>query len=389
MIKKLSILCASLVIAQATTLQLPKVLDPKQQVDSTQETLASTPFKRTGPTIQIAILLDSSNSMDGLIAQTKTQIWDIINALALANKNNKDVTLQVALYEYGKSSIASSKGYIQKLSPLTNDLDFLSERLFNLRTNGGSEFAGWVIDDARKELQWSKHPDDLKLIIIAGNESFAQGNKPYQETIAMAKKEKIIVNTIYCGDKNRGINEHWQDGATLGGGVYMNIDSNKRVQAIKTPFDAKIVKLGASLNRTYVGYGNNGVKYAKRQMVQDSNAKAISPSSSVARHITKASKNYKASSWDIVSAFEENEAVVENVAALPAEYKGKSTAVIKKEIQAKIVQRKGIQKEIAALQVKRLEYIKNNKPAEQKDFGSVLIKNLKKIAVQNGYTFKK
>ena len=34
------------------------------------------------PVVQLAILLDTSNSMDGLIAQAKTQLWNIVNEFA-------------------------------------------------------------------------------------------------------------------------------------------------------------------------------------------------------------------------------------------------------------------------------------------------------------------
>ena len=39
--------------------------------------------------IQLAILLDTSNSMDGLINQAKSELWKIVNELALAKKNGK------------------------------------------------------------------------------------------------------------------------------------------------------------------------------------------------------------------------------------------------------------------------------------------------------------
>jgi len=39
--------------------------------------------------IQMAILLDTSNSMDGLIDQAKSQLWKIVNELALSKKNGK------------------------------------------------------------------------------------------------------------------------------------------------------------------------------------------------------------------------------------------------------------------------------------------------------------
>jgi len=49
----------------ASKLVTPDILNPDKTTHST--TNIHSTFKRTGPTIQIAILLDTSNSMDGLI----------------------------------------------------------------------------------------------------------------------------------------------------------------------------------------------------------------------------------------------------------------------------------------------------------------------------------
>jgi hypothetical protein len=45
--------------------------------------------------IQIAILLDSSNSMDGLIDQARTQLWQIVNSLTKVTKDGKVPQLEV------------------------------------------------------------------------------------------------------------------------------------------------------------------------------------------------------------------------------------------------------------------------------------------------------
>ena len=37
--------------------------------------------------VQIAILLDTSNSMDGLIEQAKSQLWKVVNTFIDAKKN--------------------------------------------------------------------------------------------------------------------------------------------------------------------------------------------------------------------------------------------------------------------------------------------------------------
>ena len=49
------------------------------------------PIKPTTPylgkaLVQVAILLDTSNSMDGLIEQAKTQLWRVVNELAITEK---------------------------------------------------------------------------------------------------------------------------------------------------------------------------------------------------------------------------------------------------------------------------------------------------------------
>ena len=49
--------------------------------------------------IQLALLLDTSNSMDGLIDQAKSQLWKIVNELATSKKSGKPIDFYVALYE--------------------------------------------------------------------------------------------------------------------------------------------------------------------------------------------------------------------------------------------------------------------------------------------------
>ncbi len=256
--KVIILLCVLFTIGlSASDLKLPPVLTPDTK---SSDSLPEGKFVRTGLTIQIAILLDSSNSMDGLIRQAKEQIWNIVNEVSRANKDNEEVTMQIALYEYGKNTLPVQTGYIQMLSPLTNDLDFLSEKLFSLRTRGGLEYAGEVIAKATQNLYWSSHKDDLKIIIIAGNEGFDQGHIDYRGAIREASKQGIIVNTIFCGAYQRGASLGWENGAQIGGGKYMNIDSDMRVIHIPTPYDDRIIILNTQLNQTYIGYGRYGKK---------------------------------------------------------------------------------------------------------------------------------
>ncbi|MCS3868729.1 hypothetical protein J3D55_001645 [Chryseobacterium ginsenosidimutans] len=206
--------------------------------------------------IQVALLLDTSNSMDGLIDQAKSRLWNIVNTLTTLKYNGKAPQVEIALYEYGNDGL-KDENYIRQVAPLTQDLDLISEKLFALRTNGGSEYCGAVIRDASMNLNWDGNDKSMKLIYIAGNESFDQGKIKYQEVISGAKKKNIYTNTIFCGDRNEGIQTFWQNGASLGDGKYFNIDSDRKVIYIETPYDVRISECNAKLNDTYIYYGNS------------------------------------------------------------------------------------------------------------------------------------
>src|SRR6185436_266716 len=94
------------------------------------------------PKIQAAILLDVSNSMDGLIEQAKAQLWNMVSVMGKAQCNKLTPKIEIALYEYGRTTNSKADGYVKKISGFTGDLDLLSKNLFALTTNGGDEFCG-------------------------------------------------------------------------------------------------------------------------------------------------------------------------------------------------------------------------------------------------------
>jgi hypothetical protein len=368
------------------TLKLPDILNPEIK-NNKKEKLLST-FVRKGPTIQIAILLDTSNSMDGLLSQAKKQIWKIINEISKANKNNKEVIIEVAIFEYGKSSIPREEGYIKMHTPLTSDLDKVSEKLFDLYTQGGEEYAGMVIKEATNRLQWSKNENDLKLILIAGNESFNQGNIDYKYAVNKAKKNKIIINTIFCGNYDKGINLKWKEAAKLGNGKYMNISQNEEILYIKTPYDEKINNLSKQLNKTYFGYSKKAKIAKKRMLVQDTMAEKLN--TLVERNIVKASSQYDTSQWDVLSKYEKNkDKTIKEIKKIKKIETKEEEEKLKKELEEKLKKQKELKKEINKLKLKREEYLNNNdKTSEKKDFGTVIIKNIKEILKSNNFNIK-
>jgi hypothetical protein len=355
----------------------------------------TTVVAQKGPTIQVAILLDTSGSMSGLIEQAKTQLWKVVNEFALAEQNGKRPDLQVALYEYGKSSIPASEGYIRMIVPLSTDLDKVSEQLFALRTNGGDEYCGKVIKAASESLSWSKGAKDYKVIFIAGNEPFTQGDVNYKDACKIAISKGIMVNTIFCGPMAQGISTHWKDGALLADGSYMNIDQNKQVVAIAAPQDKEIGQLGLELNKTYIPFGAQGEKNKKRQEEQEANTKSAGQGSFVQRQLSKASGYYRNASWDLVDACKDGKVDLKKLKKedLPADLQKLTEEELGNYVKEKQATRAKIQKQINDLNTARRTYIAKERKALAAKKGedtldAVMIKTVREQAEKKAYTFK-
>jgi hypothetical protein len=343
--------------------------------------------------IQVALLLDTSNSMDGLIDQAKSRLWNIVNTLTTLKYSGKIPDIEIALYEYGNDGLAQQSNYIRQVTPLTSDLDLISEKLFALRTNGGSEYCGAVIQDATKKLQWGKENQNMKLIYIAGNEAFNQGSINYKEAISDAIKNDIYVNTIFCGSSLEGINTFWKDGADYGKGKYFNIDSNLYVKYVSTPYDDEISKCNVKINTTYIGYGTKGSAKKMNQETQDKNAQGVSSANYAERAVSKSKAVYKNESWDLVDRVKQDPKAIAKIKKeeLPAELQNKTEAELEVIITKKTKERETIQKEIGELGKKRQQYIdaEAKKTKSQDDLGNTINTSIVTLAKAKGYTVEK
>ena len=345
--------------------------------------------KKKQQTIKVALLLDTSNSMDGLINQAKAQLWEIINELSFARYGIQKPNLEIALYEYGNDRIESSDGFVRQVLEFNSDLDEISEKLFSLTTNGGKEYCGQVISASLKELEWGENSNDLRLIFIAGNEPFTQGKLHYKEAISDAIEKDVIINTIFCGNYTQGISGMWQDGANLGGGDYMTINQNKKVVHIVTPYDHDIIILNRQLNDTYIYFGNKGMIQYKKQAKQDKNADKFSTSVSVGRAISKSNHFYKNSSWDLVDKSKDEEIDYSKIKRtnLPKKLQNMSDEALKKHVNTLGKERAVIKSKMTELDKKRRVYIASKQQESSKDneLESVILKAIKKQAINKNY----
>lgn len=311
------------------------------------------------PSIDVAILLDTSSSMDGLINQARSQLWNVVEQFSKAQKAGKTSLLRVAVFEYGNSNLPATEDYIRQVVALTDDLDKVSEGLFALTTDGGDEYCGSVIKAALKRLDWSTEPGAYKAIFIAGNETFDQGSVNYAKMCKKAIRQNVVVNTIHCGNRQSGIRGHWKDGADLAEGKFMNIDQDQRVVHIKAPQDDIIIRLNSELNKTYLWYGARQTRssYQSNQAMQDSNASKFGGLAQ--RATVKSGAAYRNVGRDLVDTYQNDKTSLAKIdrSELPDQLQNLSDQELVAEIERIAKRREEIKTELAELAQERETYL--------------------------------
>jgi hypothetical protein len=308
------------------------------------------------PAIDLAICLDTSGSMQGLIDAARGKLWAVVNDLALARPQPR---LRVALLTYGNDGHQAENGWVRLDVPFTADLDLVSQRLFALTTNGGTELVGRVIQRATDELAWSPESNALRLMIIAGNEAADQDQTVrFQDACARSRARGIMVDAIYCGGDGDEIAADWRSVARLADGQFAAIDHQNGTVAIASPFDARLGELSVALNATYIPYGAAGAAGRSNQREQDQNAGKLSSDAVAARAVCKSTGNYQCG-WDLVDGSRSGEIKLDAVKAedLPAELRKLSKAELQKHVDTQWTQRSQLQKQIAELGTQRQAFV--------------------------------
>jgi hypothetical protein len=341
--------------------------------------------------VQIALVLDTSGSMDGLINQARSHLWNMVDQMGrmtrVVNGKTRGVKVELALYEYGNDAIPSESGFIRQVQPFTGDLDKVSEKLHALFTNGGSEYAGQAITTAVTQLQWSSDPNAMKFVFVAGNEEFDQG--PITALTAMndAAAKDISVQLIFCGAKD----ETWERAAKLAHSDLMTIDQNQVATHIPAPQDDQILQLGQQLNNTYIAYGAEGGASMNRQQEADKSSAKLSKKVAIERAQLKSKASYDNRGWDLVDGTTARPKLLEETKDeyLPPEMRGKTLEEKKQIVAAKTKEREQLKAQIAKLEAERTAFIEAEKKkqnlGQEQSLETELMKTTKKIAAKKGY----
>lgn len=335
-----------------------------QTRNARQTTYQSTPTYQGPQKIQMALLLDTSGSMDELLEQAKSEFWFMVDELMYPYQGTQPPQLEIALYEYGNKRIGKSSDYVRQVVPLTGDLDWIASELWNLRPKGRKEYAGLAINNAVTELNWSRNPQDIKMIFIAGNESFHRGPVNPRRAIERACAEGIEVHTLFAGTYEDGYAFGWEEAGTYCG-TYAALDLSMQRTYYATRYDAQICELNVYYNQTFLPYGPYGQTYYDRCIVQDNYFRNYGKAWLVNRIVVKSGPFYRNPNWDLIDALDAGVIRLEDIPAnqLPRELRGMTAEQKYRTIQRYRTQRNKIRKDILDLNNNRRREIEVRLPS--------------------------
>ena len=342
----------------------------------------------TGATraVDVVICLDTSGSMERLLDSTRARIWDVVNELA---KLQPTPELRVGLLSYGTDRSTERDGWIIQHLDLTGELDSVYSELMSLTIGGSEEYVGRVIDEAIDGMSWSRNPDALRVIFVAGNESadFGVESNDFRLATRTARDRGIIVNALYAGKREQGVTELWPEVARGGEGNFSAIDPSRGTIQIATPQDARLLELNGLLNTTYMPYGARGQDGLANQVAQDGNASRLGVESCSSRIVAKGGALYTNASWDLVDAtqaegFNWNSLRPDE---LPAELQSMTHEQRVVAVETMRKQRESIQTEIQRESQKRENYIRSTLEADVTSLGIAMRQVIREQAIAKGF----
>lgn len=316
------------------------------------------------PRIDLVFALDTTGSMSGMIQAAKAKIWSIAASMANAQVAPH---IRVGLVAYRDRG----DRYITRTVDLTNDLDAMYAVLMQFQAGGGGdrpESVNQALHEAVTTMSWSDRNDAYKVVFLVGDApphmDYADDVK-YPETIRIANRRGIVINTIQCGN-SRLARRSWQQIASLSQGQYFRVGQSGSGVAVATPYDRKMANLARKLDQTRLTYGSAREREAvarKRSRV-DSAMSAVPAAVAARRAAFNASASGKANllaNKDLVADVHSGVVDLDAIGKdrLPAELRYLPAAQVRREIARRATQRQAIQREINALSRQRQAFIKD------------------------------
>jgi Mg-chelatase subunit ChlD len=248
-------------ITLAAVVYYPQLMAKNIAVDNqTDHTIA--PVDK--PIVDVVFVLDTTGSMEGLIATAKEKIWSIATTMASAQQA-PDIRIGLVAYR------DRGDAYVTRVVDLDSDLDSVYATLMDFQAQGGGdtpESVNKALYDAVHNMSWTQQDQAYRVIFLVGD---APPHMDYNEVqfpqiVASALEKGIVINTIQCGQIAAAI-EPWTQIAKLGSGQFFQVEQAGGAVAFTSPFDDEIAELSARLDDTRLYFGTEEEKEKMRGKV--------------------------------------------------------------------------------------------------------------------------
>jgi len=358
-------LCALMLLAAATAVVAHAASLPKGQ--GGEDPLP--PVAAAKPRIEAIFVLDTTGSMSALIEGAKQKIWTLASEMANA-KNQPEIRIGLVAYR------DRGDEYVTRRFDLSPDLDAMYAELSKLSAGGGGdgpESVNQALHEAIHDMAWSADEGVYRVVFLVGDApphmDYDQ-DVPYMETVAVAAKRGIVVNTIQCG-QNGAATAHWQRIAGLAQGEYASIAQDGAMVAMTTPVDEELAQLNADLATTTLTWGAAEDR-AELEAKVDRSVRAPAPAAaSRLSYMAKSGGKLNSGRSDLVDALERGEVELDAIpeAELPAQLQGLGYAEQEAVIEERTAQRKQIQARISELVGERDAFLEAERK-KRKDEGA-------------------
>lgn len=262
--------------------------------------LPSLPEK--GAPIDIVFVIDISGSTGGILSSVRGKFWEIQNEMA---RLEPTPNYRLGIVCMGRPSFKDENNYVQIISDLTNDIDAAAYPFYQIKdvTAPGNYFMGHALDVAVNDLDWSKDPNAIRLMFVAGNGKPSAG-PGFKKPMRDAKDKGITVHSLYFMTYfNNQEQQDWNEMAAQTGGSFNIIGLKEPAIVLEKSYDGAMLREPSHMiNTTYVYYGNSGVNRYEMQADLDEEAELQGENQVEARTFFKVTDLYQGlnASWDLI-----------------------------------------------------------------------------------------
>lgn len=339
--------------------------------------------------IEIVLCVDLSASMNGLVQDLRSSIWEIVYDFS---RYYPSPNVKIGIVAYGRLTYLKENSYVKKFHNLTDyhdDLVWSLMKEVNNVSDGNSQVTK-ALEECLTNINWTMGKGVDRNIFVIGNGSFL-GERGLDKMVDYAVKRNIRISTLHYQNRGAGPAEidSWKKLAKDGKGIYQPFGFKESDIVFHKKYNPELIKdICDLINETYIYYGKKGQEQFELMKELDEFAKKCGDEVIEERAVFKASSyfQHQNASWDLVDRFTTDEVKLDKIDReyLPEILRSMNTVQLRDYIRLKKSERKELIAQMAIQNAKRDLYLYRKRYKmgvfrTDKDFTTALLLGLNQV----------